>query len=177
MQSLLIQKPKALIGLGNPGARFDDTRHNIGFMILDQFVEAHNASWSTKDTMLVASIPFEERTLWCIKPQTFMNDSGKVIPWLLKKGITAGEILVIHDELELSFGKAKLRMGGSARGHNGLRSIIDVIGKDFPRLSFGIGRPTDGTVIGDYVLQRFTQTSIELITAANQAVTLLETIL
>jgi len=95
------------------------------------------------------------RSLHVIKPQTFMNSSGRVLPFLLKKGIKGENILVVHDELEKPFGKLVIRFGGSPRGHNGLRSIQGMIGKDFWRLRFGIGRPEEKSQVGNYVLSPF----------------------
>ena len=87
---------------------------------------------------------------------------GKVIPFLNKQGIKAENTLVVHDELEYPFGKLKIRFGGSARGHNGLRSIIEYCGKEFVRLRFGIGRPEDKRMVGNYVLQNFSEDMSEV---------------
>ena len=95
--------------------------------------------------------------------RTFMNSSQKVLPFLQKKGIRSEEILVIHDELEKAFGKVSIKFGGSARGHNGLRSIIGTIGKDFWRLQFGVGRPDRSEDVGNYVLMPFSQEEEECI--------------
>jgi PTH1 family peptidyl-tRNA hydrolase len=104
-----------------------------------------------------------QRAIHIVKPTTFMNLSGKAIPFLLKKGIKPEEILVIHDELEKPFGKCNIRWDGSARGHNGLRSIDSIIGKDYWRLRFGIGRPEDKSEVGDYVLSPFTTDQEDLL--------------
>jgi len=107
--------------------------------------------------MLVASVAFNEQPVLLIKPQTFMNSSGQVIPLLKKDGIKPENILVVHDELEHPFGKITMRVGGSHRGHNGLRSIIEAMGPDFARLRFGIGRPENREDVPDYVLQPFSE--------------------
>ncbi len=146
---------KAIIGLGNPGPRFRGTRHNIGFMIVDALAQRYDAQWHEKDKMERAEIRINDRPVLLIKPQTFMNNSGAVIPFLQKKGIKPEEILVIHDELEKSLGTVAFKQGGSARGHNGLRSIIGAMGPDFLRLRFGIDRPERKEDVGDYVLHRF----------------------
>jgi len=148
---------KAVIGLGNPGKKYYTTRHSIGFRILDALAQRNGVSWKEKDNMELTEINVDGKNILLIKPQTFMNDSGKVIPFLLKKGITPENIVVVHDELEMPFGKMKIKKGGSARGHNGLRSIIDVIGKDFYRLSFGIARPEKREDVADYVLRDFAE--------------------
>ena len=104
-------------------------------------------------------------SLLLIKPQTFMNESGKIVPLLLKQGIKPENMLVVHDELEKSFSYVGMHFGGGAKGHNGLRSIIDMIGKDFWRLRFGIGRPDDRDQVGDFVLMPFTKQEEEFIPA------------
>jgi PTH1 family peptidyl-tRNA hydrolase len=167
----------AIIGLGNPGAKFTHTRHNIGFMVVDALVDTLHGSWQSKELMDVANITIHDKPLVIIKPQTYMNSSGKVVPYLLKKGIRAENILVIHDELELPFGKLKIRMGGSAKGHNGLRSIIEHCGSNqFPRLSIGIDRPAQKEQVSDYVLQNFCEPAQELDLVIEQAVSLIESL-
>lgn len=163
---------KAIIGLGNPGNRFNGTRHNIGFAVVDMIAHEYGANWRLKDMMEMAEITVNDRSILLIKPQTFMNDSGKIVPFLVRKGIVAGEIVVIHDELEIPFGQVKYRMGGSHRGHNGLRSLIQAMGADFARIRCGIGRPEKKEQVADYVLQRFdSQENVDqlLIEAVNLA--------
>jgi PTH1 family peptidyl-tRNA hydrolase len=103
-----------------------------------------------------------------------MNASGRVIPFLQKKGIRAENLIVVHDELEKPFGSLALKMGGSARGHNGLRSIIGLAGPDFLRLRFGIGRPKRQEEVSDYVLQRFEINQKDLMECVEEAVILIE---
>jgi len=148
---------KAIIGLGNPGPKYYYNRHNIGFQIVDKLAERFGGVWEVKQKMEITTININGKNVFLLKPQTFMNLSGEVIPFLQKKGIKAEHILVVHDELEFPFGKIKIREGGSARGHNGLRSIIQFCGKDFVRLRFGIGRPSIKAMVGDYVLQNFSE--------------------
>lgn len=147
---------KAIIGLGNPGPSFEKTRHNIGFKVLDTLATEESLSWKKKDNFLEA----QWHDILLIKPQTFMNNSGQVIPYLQKKGITANEIIVVHDELEVPFGTIKTKLGGSHKGHNGLRSIIEKIGADFHRLRFGISRPEDRNDVPDYVLKNFSPNEV-----------------
>jgi len=168
---------KAIIGLGNPGNRYYNTHHSIGFQVVDKLARVYNATWTKKEIMERTEIIVDNRRIFLIKPLTYMNDSGKVIPFLLKKGIKPDEILVVHDELEFPFGKTKIKFGGSARGHNGLRSIINVCGKDFARCAFGIGRPEKREEVGDYVLQPFQQSTPEVQEEIDKAVNLIETIL
>ena len=153
---------KAVIGLGNPGPKYYFTRHSIGFQVVDYFARLHNAEWSSKEIMEVAEIPLESGKVFLIKPQTFMNSSGKVIPWLLKKGVKAENIVVVHDELEHPFGKVTMRLGGSAKGHNGLKSIISVCGVDFYRIRCGISRPERREDVPNYVLKRFSESEDDI---------------
>src|SRR5436189_6443097 len=96
---------KIIIDLGNPGKQYQYTRHNAGFLVIDELAEKHNAHWEQKKDMEVAEIVINDEKILLIKPQTFMNNSGKVIPLLLKQGIRVENLLVIHDELEKAFGK------------------------------------------------------------------------
>jgi PTH1 family peptidyl-tRNA hydrolase len=155
---------KAIIGLGNPGSKYYTTRHNIGFRIVDALANAHGGVWQKKNEMEYAEITIGDHHITLIKPQTFMNSSGRVVPALLKKGIK-------HDELEKPFGNVSIKMGGSAKGHNGLRSIITVCGADFPRLRFGIARPLNREDVPDYVLMNFSENPAELEQAIARAVT------
>ena len=157
---------KAIIGLGNPGPKFTNTRHNIGFKILDKLAQEYDATWKQEKNFEKTEITLNEKNILLIKPQTFMNNSGDVIPFLQKKGIKPEEVLVIHDELEKPFGNISIRQGGSAKGHNGLKSIIEKCGQDFWRLRFGIGRPEHREDVPDYVLSNFDkneQENIEII--------------
>jgi PTH1 family peptidyl-tRNA hydrolase len=165
---------KAIIGLGNPGKQFESNRHNIGFTIVDNLGIHHQARWKKQADMEVASIEINGKPVLLIKPQTFMNSSGKVIPYLAKQGIKPENILVVHDELELPFGQIKLKKGGSAKGHNGLKSIISVCGPEFYRLRFGIGRPQNQEDVPEYVLQNFKENKEELEQLIEQAVGMIE---
>ena len=168
---------KAIIGLGNPGQKYALNRHNIGFLIVDQLADRYNAFWESRPNMELATVNMGGKNVLLIKPQTFMNDSGKVIPFLQKKGIKAENILVVHDELEFPFGKVKIRQGGSARGHNGLRSIIDRCGKEFVRLRFGIGRPAIKEMVSHHVLSNFTEDNSELERLIFESVDMIEELL
>ena len=165
---------KAIIGLGNPGPRYEYTRHNIGFRVVDALAQHYHAEFKKQDLMMLAMVMIHDVPLILIKPQTFMNDSGKVISFLQKKGITADQILVVHDELELPFGEMKCKIGGSSKGHNGLRSIIQVLGPDFHRLRIGIGRPDQREEVPDYVLQKFKEPEEQVEHVIEKAVTMIE---
>ena len=146
---------KAIIGLGNPGPRFLLTRHNIGFRVIDALVETTGGNWRKKPEMDYLEVQINGHPVIVVKPQTFMNLSGKVWPYLQKRGITVEQLLVVHDELEKPFGSVTLKQGGSAKGHNGLKSIIAHCGPEFWRVRCGIGRPDDKNQVPDYVLERF----------------------
>ncbi len=169
-------KIRAIIGLGNPGKKYERTRHNIGFRVLDAICDHFYSSWRESSNMLSSSIRLQEagQEVYIIKPQTFMNSSGSVIPFLQKKGIKSEEIIVVHDELEKKFGDVNLKFGGSAKGHNGLRSIIEKIGQDFWRIRCGIGRPLDKDDVGNFVLSAFTSDEEMIIpNMINQSIKLL----
>ncbi len=165
---------KAIIGLGNPGPNYYYTRHNIGFRVLDELAKEYGLSWQSKDNQEIAPLLKDGKKILLIKPQTFMNSSGKVIPALLKQGIKAENILVVHDELEQPFGNLKIRIGGSARGHNGLKSIIAACGDQFARLRFGIGRPTVKEDVPNYVLEKFKENPEDVEHLIQKAVLLLQ---
>jgi len=164
----------AIIGLGNPGPKYQHNRHNIGFRVVDALAEKYLGSWGVRDNMERAEIIINTHKVLLVKPQTFMNASGKVIPALLKKGIKPENILVVHDELEKPFGKLAFKVGGSHRGHNGLRSIISICGPDFARLRFGIGRPEHKEDVSGYVLHNFSEDLAEVEQLVDQAVNMIE---
>ena len=149
---------KLIVGLGNPGVKYEFTRHNIGFLILDKVAEKLNTDISKdkfKGKFNKKSYNGEEVVL--LKPLTYMNLSGEsVLPALKFFKIEVKDILVIHDELDVLFGKIKFKKGGGLAGHNGLKSIAASLSKqEFNRLRVGIGRPEGRISVSDYVLQRF----------------------
>lgn len=168
---------KAIIGLGNPGPKFHLTRHNIGFLVLDALAEKHNVNFEKSNNLEKAEIQINSKKIILIKPQTFMNNSGQIIPYLQKKGIKPEETIVVHDELELPFGKVKNVFSGGARGHNGLRSFIATWGADFNRLRVGIGRPENKEDVPDYVLSNFSEPKDELNSVIWKAIDELEKLL
>jgi len=169
-----MQQIKVIIGLGNPGRQYTNQRHNIGFRVLDALAHKYHGAWQERENMMYSTITIHDRALLLIKPQTFMNSSGTVIPYLKKQGMAAENILVVHDELEVPFGTLKHKMGGSHKGHNGLRSLIEALGTaDFGRLRFGISRPENRDEVPQYVLQDFRDMSL-VETNIDKAVTLIE---
>lgn len=152
----IIQAPKVIIGLGNPDARFLETRHNAGFKVVDAVAAAYGGHWQSSQDKEVATVRIAEYPVLLIKPLTYMNNSGDVVPFLKMKGMTPQDILVVHDELEKPPGKLSIKVGGSARGHNGLKSLIERWGSpEFGRMRFGIGRPEIKERVPQYVLERF----------------------
>jgi PTH1 family peptidyl-tRNA hydrolase len=164
----------AIIGLGNPGPQYRFNRHNIGFMVVDRLCERHAGTWEHKELMDIATVQLGGHKVLLVKPQQFMNRSGCVIASLNKQGIKPENILVVHDELEYPFGKIKIRFDGSARGHNGLRSIIEACGTGFARLRFGIGRPERKEMVGGYVLQNFIEPDADVEALIEQAADLIQ---
>jgi len=151
-----IKNIRAIIGLGNPGPKYVKHRHSIGFRVLDALADHLMVQWNSVEKMEYATARLPSgQEMHLIKPLTFMNSSGQVLPWLQKKGIKPDQILVVHDELEKKFGQLVFNISGSHKGHNGLRSIISMIGPDFWRLKFGVGRPDDREQVPNYVLTDF----------------------
>lgn len=149
---------KCIIGLGNPGKKYEETRHNIGFIIIDELLRRLQISdMKQKFKCLYTIEQIEGQKVMFVKPQTFMNLSGEgVRPLLDYYNVDPKNTVVIYDDLDLPVGKIRLRQKGGHGGHNGLRSLIDHLGtKEFKRLRIGIGRPEDRTPIVRYVLQPF----------------------
>ena len=146
-----------IIGLGNPGAEYANTRHNIGFAVLDALAEKQGCAFAPDRYADRAEFRHKGKTFICLKPQTFMNLSGKAVRyWMEQENIISERTLVITDDLALPFGKIRLRASGSAGGHNGLTSIIVTIGTEvFPRLRFGIGSDFPRGRQADHVLSQW----------------------
>ena len=159
---------KLVVGLGNPGKEYDKTRHNIGFMVLDDYLG--NVKWSTKFNALYYECAINQDNVLCVKPLTCMNNSGNAVGEFVRYfNIDIKDILVIQDDLDLNVGDYKLKCHSSSGGHNGIKSIINSLGnQDFPRLKVGIGSVKKDQVI-DYVLGKFSK--IELETLNNEFIT------
>lgn len=157
-----------LVGLGNPGSKYQKNRHNAGFLFLDFFKEEYflNEKWKEKYHGLTITTYFQLENLniplILLKPQTYMNLSGNSVKDCIdKEKISIRNIVVIHDEIELPFGEVKTKVGGGHRGHNGLRDIIQKCGSDFFRIRIGVGRPNDSMSVADYVLSNFSKEEFE----------------
>src|SRR5690554_3176106 len=146
-----------IVGLGNIGAEYQHTRHNIGFDIADAFVEKHGVKFQSDRLADVASLKYKGRQVLVIKPTTYMNLSGRaVLYWLSKEKIEKENMLVLIDEIALPLSKIRLRPSGSDAGHNGLKNITTLLGTDqYPRLRFGIGNNFPKGMQVEYVLGRW----------------------
>jgi len=146
-----------IVGLGNVGDEYAHTRHNIGFDVVNSFVLKHGGSFRIDRLAYVAEVKWKGRIFICICPTTYMNLSGKAVKyWMDKENINLENILVVVDELALPLDKLRLRPGGSDGGHNGLKSIREVLGSaDYPRLRFGIGNNFPKGHQSDYVLSKW----------------------
>lgn len=146
-----------LIGLGNPGRQYSQTRHNAGFLVIDRIAEEANLQLDQQGFQSVYGKGLlNGKQVFLVKPQTFMNLSGEAVgPFIKYYRIPLEQVLIIYDDLDLPLGMIRIRLSGSAGGHNGLSSVLTAIGdQTVPRLRVGIGRPADGRVI-DYVLSAF----------------------
>ncbi|MCT4404214.1 aminoacyl-tRNA hydrolase [Leuconostoc falkenbergense] len=158
---------KFIFGLGNIGEKYDQTRHNIGFMAIDAFAAAHNATFSpTKQFALTAKIQVDGVPVMLVKPTTYMNDSGKAVRAILDYydgDVT--DIMVLADDMDMPFGKLRFRAKGSAGGHNGLKSIMaQTDSQTFLRLKFGLGHPEhEKQVVINYVLGHFSKAESEIV--------------
>ena len=153
-----------IVGLGNPGSEYAQTRHNMGFRCLDRIAGDHSIALSRRHrSALVGEGVVEERRVVLAKPRTFVNRSGQAITFLLARYRTSPrELLVIYDDLDLPLGRVRLRPEGSAGGHNGIKSITHALGtQDFPRLRVGIGRPPAGADQVEYVLGTMSEEELE----------------
>ena len=167
-------RPLVIIGLGNPDAKYQQTRHNAGFKVVDAVAAAHGGHWTSSSDKQVATVSIKGHQVLLVKPMTYMNNSGVVVPFLKRKGINPVDCLVVHDELEKPLGALSLKIGGSPRGHNGLKSLIESWGTvEFGRMRFGIGRPERKEDVPAYVLQRFEDFE-KVEQQVNQAVSLIE---
>jgi len=157
-------------GLGNPGREYELTRHNVGWMVVDEVARRLGASFRSKFSGRLAETRLAERRIALLKPETYMNDSGRSIAAATRFfKVDAASLLVVHDDVDLEPGRLQARLGGGLAGHNGLRSIAQAIGtQDYLRLRIGVGRPGRGDrrSVSDYVLTRFAaETDVDALVA------------
>jgi PTH1 family peptidyl-tRNA hydrolase len=158
MDTDLMADIQLIVGLGNPGREYERTRHNAGFRWVDAIVDRKRADWKkeAKFSGWVARVNEEGHDFWLLKPNTYMNESGRSVSALLRfYRIEPASMLVVHDELDLPPGTVKLKKGGGTGGHNGLTDVVEALGtKDFWRLRVGIGHPGHKDLVSDYVLDK-----------------------
>jgi PTH1 family peptidyl-tRNA hydrolase len=146
-------------GLGNPGREYERTRHNAGWMVVDELARRHDGSFRSKFSGQLAEVRDDERRLALLKPETYMNVSGGSVGAAVRFfKVPPESLLVVHDDVDLEPGRLQLRLGGGLAGHNGLRSIADALGtQEFLRIRIGVGRPERGDrrPVADFVLSEF----------------------
>ncbi|MBQ4129949.1 MAG: aminoacyl-tRNA hydrolase [Alphaproteobacteria bacterium] len=151
-------KPVLIVGLGNPGEEYANTRHNVGFMAVDHLA-GDAAVWKAEKNALTARVDVNGRRVIFVKPQTFMNNSGVAVQSLMTfYKIPLENIVVIHDDMDITVGNCREKIGGGSAGHNGIRSIDAHVGRDYRRIRIGVGHPRDfASPINpaDWVLGRF----------------------
>ena len=159
-------------GLGNPGAKYASNRHNIGFMAADVIARRHNfSSWRKKFHSEISDGLLAGEKVLVMKPQTFMNESGRAVGEAVRfHGIDLDKVYVFYDELDLEPGKVRVKMGGGAAGHNGIRSISAHLGPDFKRVRLGIGHPGDKNLVLPHVLGDFAKQDREWLVTMLDAV-------
>ena len=151
---------RLVAGLGNPGPRYSGTRHNAGFLVVEEVARRHAAAFSKGRAALEARVG----RVRLLKPTTFMNVSGKAVQAAAtRNGIRPDEIVVVHDDLDLPLGRLRVRTGGGAGGQRGVRDIIDRLGPGFVRVKIGIGRPPERWTVENWVLSRFRDDEAELL--------------
>lgn len=162
-----------LVGLGNIGREYESTRHNFGFLLLDQIIKDHGFTLQSKKFKSeVFSGEINGKKIIALKPQTFMNRSGIAVAEAASfYKIAPKNILVFHDEVDLVLGKIKVKVGGGSAGHNGLKSIDEMVGKDYVRVRLGVGRPENKEFsTADYVLGKFSKDEMVMVEKVNEKI-------
>lgn len=159
-------KPILVVGLGNPGAEYTQTRHNVGFMAVDTWAGT-DAVWKKEKDALTTRCEIDGRKIIFVKPQTFMNNSGIAVAALMNfYKIPLENLVVVHDDMDISIGASRRKIGGGSAGHNGIKSIDSHVGSEYLRIRIGIGHPRDlGLPINpaDWVLGKFRPDEISAI--------------
>jgi PTH1 family peptidyl-tRNA hydrolase len=157
-----------VVGLGNPGPEYRDTRHNVGQRVLDLLARRLRASWRRDGSAVVARGQWRGEPVRLIKPISFMNESGAVVAKALRR-VEAGpaDLILVYDDIDLPLGTVRLRMKGSHGGHNGVRSVIEALGtQEIKRVKVGIGRPDEKDDVPDHVLTSFERDELPAVDAA-----------
>ena len=154
-----------VVGLGNPGRSYERTRHNVGFLVADELARRYDGDWRKKKRSVATPVNVGAFPAELLKPQTFMNNSGQAVG-----GRRVQDLIVVHDDLDLPEGDVRVKVGGGAGGHNGLRSIIGQLGNDFVRVRVGVGRPPEGVTVTDYVLGKMNAVVRDSVPVAADAV-------
>lgn len=152
--------------MGNPGRSYERTRHNVGFLVADELARRHGGSWRKRKKAEAAPITLGLQDVTLLKPTTFMNNSGSALAGHNR----AEDLIVVHDDLDLPEGDVRVKVGGGAGGHNGLRSVIGRYGPDFIRVRVGVGRPPPGMGVTDYVLGKMNSAVRDAVPRAADAV-------
>ncbi|MBI1845465.1 MAG: aminoacyl-tRNA hydrolase [Candidatus Rokubacteria bacterium] len=159
----------AVVGLGNPGSEYRDTRHNVGQRVLDLLAQTIHASpWAREGQALVARGRWRQQTIHLVKPQTFMNLSGPVVAATVRRLHDGPEdTILVYDDIDLALGRVRLRLRGSSGGHNGMESVIAALGtEEIKRVKVGIGRPAHKRQVPDHVLTPFEEDEREIVEQA-----------
>ncbi len=161
---------RLIVGLGNPGPRYADNRHNIGFLAVDEIVRRYSfGPIKTKFHGAIAEGNIGAEKVVCLCPTTFMNESGRAVQAAMQfYKLDASDITVIHDEIDLPLGKVKVKRGGGAGGHNGLRSIDAHVGPDYWRIRLGVGHPGVKSAVKNFVLMDFAKEERRLVNEINE---------
>jgi len=163
-------KINLIVGLGNPGNKYEGTRHNVGFSFIDFFSkQTESTITESKFQSLIGSKNISEQKFILMKPQTYMNDSGEAVKEIKNfYKINPSQIIVIYDDLDLDVGQIKIKNTGSSGGHNGINSIINNIGSnEFTRIRIGIGKPKEKSMTNKYVLSKFSKDDQKIINDIN----------
>jgi peptidyl-tRNA hydrolase, PTH1 family len=154
----------AVVGLGNPGERYSKTRHNVGFMVVDEIAQRLHIGLKAKESYRIGKGSIEERQIILVEPLTFMNRSGSAVGAVLKRyNIPTENLIVIQDDIDMQTGRLKIKKKGSSGGHNGIESIIQVLGtSEFKRVKIGVGRE-EGVPAEIFVLKKFRKEEVPLV--------------
>lgn len=158
-----------VVGLGNPGSQYAQTKHNIGFVTVDYFAEQHNIKFNkVKHKAVIGEGIMSGEKLMLVKPQTYMNDSGECVMELVNfYKLPLENLIVIYDDIDLPVGKVRIRSSGSSGTHNGMRSIIYLLNRqEFPRIRIGVGKQPEYMDLADYVMTKFSKDEVPLIEEA-----------